>query len=347
MDNKALPSNEIMCVCDQKIPFDYHINHLNINCPACSREIMVDYVSLTNVERERAEKVVIDLLYMGTLKQFARDIYQNHLSQRAKELEENKQVHCLFGDKHFDITDFDGFYSYYKEYKRINKSFQPQNPDIDYVFKVTIGNELDYFIVNVFDDFDTCDVTYRKILYVEYFLRIMVDNVNWSLLDGKLNWVWLHKFAQPVERKPFFISKKELDNIRKLIGEDIYNVLLKISERQKTYSRISRTYSSMELLEHELDFHGMIDKKEEIMKVQEQTPACFIATATYGSCDHHTVVLLRNYKKNILEKHYLGNIIISVYYRIGPIMAKAVKGKIINNISKLILDLLANKLPKK
>lgn len=54
---------------------------------------------------------------------------------------------------------------------------------------------------------------------------------------------------------------------------------------------------------------------------------CFVATAVYGSYDCPEVMKLRTFRDNRLRKYALGRAFIAVYYRYGPKLAEAVKGR--------------------
>lgn len=49
---------------------------------------------------------------------------------------------------------------------------------------------------------------------------------------------------------------------------------------------------------------------------------CFIATAVYGYDSHPSVMLLREYRDNVLMKNFLGKMFINFYYLISPPIAK-------------------------
>ena len=50
--------------------------------------------------------------------------------------------------------------------------------------------------------------------------------------------------------------------------------------------------------------------------------SCFVATATYGSPNHETVLLLRSFRDDVLANYRIGRLFISAYWIIGPRLAR-------------------------
>ena len=51
---------------------------------------------------------------------------------------------------------------------------------------------------------------------------------------------------------------------------------------------------------------------------------CFVATAVYGSYEHPSVMILRNFRDTRLATNVAGRLLISAYYRHGPRLAHAI-----------------------
>jgi len=49
---------------------------------------------------------------------------------------------------------------------------------------------------------------------------------------------------------------------------------------------------------------------------------CFIATACYGSAEHPDVITLRAFRDDVLLEHRLGKLLVSIYYEVGPLLAR-------------------------
>jgi len=65
---------------------------------------------------------------------------------------------------------------------------------------------------------------------------------------------------------------------------------------------------------------------------------CFIATETYGSPLAPEVTLLRQFRDSYLEKSFVGNVFINIYYHISPGVARIIsKRKCLRAITKQIL----------
>lgn len=63
-----------------------------------------------------------------------------------------------------------------------------------------------------------------------------------------------------------------------------------------------------------------------LMKLREATgqSGCFIATAAFGSYEHESVYILRQFRDQYLATHYLGEKLICFYYAISPSIAKRI-----------------------
>ncbi len=74
---------------------------------------------------------------------------------------------------------------------------------------------------------------------------------------------------------------------------------------------------------------------------------CFIATSIYGNAHCAEVLILRNFKDNILSDSIPGIVIIFLYELIGPIIAKYIgRSKHIKSISKWCLDTIVQKITR-
>lgn len=84
--------------------------------------------------------------------------------------------------------------------------------------------------------------------------------------------------------------------------------------------------------------HGVIPQKD-IPAPQSDGGGCYIATAVYGSYDAPEVLILRSFRDQILQKHWLGKCFIKVYYFLSPPVAKRLKNaRRINDLVRAALD---------
>jgi hypothetical protein len=79
-----------------------------------------------------------------------------------------------------------------------------------------------------------------------------------------------------------------------------------------------------------LSDYGFLIQLSEIIKVDSpqiksstSNSSCFIATACYGDYDAPEVLVLRDYRDNVLLKTFFGRIAVDAYYLISPPIAKA------------------------
>ena len=66
---------------------------------------------------------------------------------------------------------------------------------------------------------------------------------------------------------------------------------------------------------------------------------CYIATMVYGDYDHPQVLILRDFRDNVLKKNVLGRAFIRFYYRYSPTWVKHLKNHTkINSFIRVLLD---------
>ncbi len=84
--------------------------------------------------------------------------------------------------------------------------------------------------------------------------------------------------------------------------------------------------------------HGVIPQKE-APAPQSDGGGCYIATAVYGSYDAPEVLVLRSFRDQVLQKHWLGRCFIKVYYFFSPPVAERLKkARRINGLVRAALD---------
>ncbi len=75
---------------------------------------------------------------------------------------------------------------------------------------------------------------------------------------------------------------------------------------------------------------------------------CYIATAVYGSYEAPEVIILRQFRDNILKKTYLGRWFIKTYYYLSPPVSEKLKNaKFINKFIRSLLNKWIKHLRKK
>lgn len=82
-------------------------------------------------------------------------------------------------------------------------------------------------------------------------------------------------------------------------------------------------------------------------EIQQPAPkeGCYIATAVYESYDVPEVLVLREFRDNVLKKSRGGRLFIKIYYALSPGTASKLKNHIfINDKIKAVLDRLVRKL---
>lgn len=75
---------------------------------------------------------------------------------------------------------------------------------------------------------------------------------------------------------------------------------------------------------------------------------CYIATMAYGDYGHPQVMVLRQYRDNVLKKNIVGRLFVSFYYKVSPILVHMLSGQMrTNNYIRQRLDKLVYRVHKK
>lgn len=120
-------------------------------------------------------------------------------------------------------------------------------------------------------------------------------------------------------------------------GRPIDNELKEMCENGEILQAIKRykDYSGENLS----DAKQYVDNLRGINTSNNDSGGCYIATAVYGSYSSPEVLVLRQYRDNILSKNIFGRLFIKVYYKLSPPIAKRLKyANIINSFVRYILD---------
>lgn len=97
------------------------------------------------------------------------------------------------------------------------------------------------------------------------------------------------------------------------------------------YTREQYSIKRQYYLEIKNNFNGQITKKEE-------NKNCYIATMVYGNPNNVNVIILRHYRDNYLNKHFLGRTFVNIYYKISPSMVRHLKHNyIVRNLIRTVL----------
>lgn len=82
-------------------------------------------------------------------------------------------------------------------------------------------------------------------------------------------------------------------------------------------------------------------------QVQLKKEGCYIATMAYGDYDHPQVVILREFRDNVLMKTIIGRLFVRKYYKYSPLLVNKLKhSRKINKFVRLCLDVFIKRLKK-
>jgi len=96
-------------------------------------------------------------------------------------------------------------------------------------------------------------------------------------------------------------------------------------------------------------FYNVGNSQSNANSTTSNNSGCYIATMAYGDYNHPQVIVLRQFRDNILEQYILGRLFIKLYYYYSPKIVKRVQNKqVINDVTRNILNkfikLIRNKL---
>jgi hypothetical protein len=103
-----------------------------------------------------------------------------------------------------------------------------------------------------------------------------------------------------------------------------------ISQSQRNYQQALNQYNSENpsennpILKNKYSKLSASSKPTSPNKSSSSSGGCYIATATFGSYHHPTVLLYRNFRDNFLDRTFWGKLFIRLYYSISPSVAKIV-----------------------
>ncbi|NLW04154.1 MAG: hypothetical protein GX029_02855 [Pseudomonadaceae bacterium] len=134
--------------------------------------------------------------------------------------------------------------------------------------------------------------------------------------------------------------RQDEDSLKFLIGE-VDSFLSHSSENgdylndeQETKSYITKLNSTLTQKAKEL---GVV-----INRLPPKGSGCFIATAAAGSYEHPKVIILRNFRDDILNNYFFGRLFIKTYYKCSPPVARWIEDS--KNRKKITLLLVVNPL---
>lgn len=132
--------------------------------------------------------------------------------------------------------------------------------------------------------------------------------------------------------KGFFklTSKVEESTIEK--EGQIYSLQYNDGNTIKTIEIISELFN-VNFLDDFLLKHWTANLPDKIKK-EDDKGGCFIATACYGDYNHPNVLVLRQFRDNVLTKSSIGRAFISLYYKHSPALATKIEKR--NNLKSII-----------
>ena len=159
-------------------------------------------------------------------------------------------------------------------------------------------------------------------------VKIIEELPGIKMEDGFQDMPLKMKFIQG-EVKNAYRTAKLVDDL--FNGKTIYEALYELEQIE------SKPNPDEEKMNADIDDISELMSTGKIKKKKKE--GCYIATVVYGSYEIKEVLILREFRDNILTKYKTGRIFISIYYFTSPIFVKFFKNvKPLHFIIKVFLD---------
>ena len=116
-----------------------------------------------------------------------------------------------------------------------------------------------------------------------------------------------------------------LDNMLSSFAQakDMTQKLLNISGSYEVKARVRDNLKTISDLTTTLE---QINKQVSRQVQKQNSGACYVATMAYGSYDHPQVLVLRQFRDNVLSQSWYGRLFIKVYYKTSPHLVSLLQG---------------------
>lgn len=178
----------------------------------------------------------------------------------------------------------------------------------------------------------------------------------WLILKVCKNLESEHNDGEPINKEHFEHIKWCIGDLTSKVSSNKYLRMGWVFTTQNTKDRIIASLIILSKLPFENDderrkFNKLVEYYkssggEELKYLIYDNPGhCYIATMVYGNYEHPSVIILRQYRDEVLSKTIFGVIFIKLYYKISPNIVELLKdNKKINHYIKKILNLFVKKL---
>lgn len=136
----------------------------------------------------------------------------------------------------------------------------------------------------------------------------------------------LNKLIDTINKAQQFNSSKEALSSKLTEAMNVMSIIGGFTLKPKTRDFYNKNNATLQSIYNKLNPSG-----------------CYIATMVYGDYEHPKVLVLRGFRDEFLQKHYLGRCFIKFYYKHSPQWVEKLKDKkSINNIIRNILNAFIN-----
>ncbi|MCL5772853.1 MAG: hypothetical protein M1536_00540, partial [Firmicutes bacterium] len=182
--------------------------------------------------------------------------------------------------------------------------------------------DLNYSAIDAARDFKSLKGRFPSDNNIEEFCRELIGGAAIMAADqyGKAT---VDIFAQVSD---VFNRTDSLDKTIDIVGKERIEKARKWASEALKYYSIATEFCSDERRKESRDKIIQIENTENLLKrACEKPKGCFIATACFDSPDSAEVIFLRDFRDNALQKSYMGQIFIRIYYAMSPPLAMVIQ----------------------
>jgi hypothetical protein len=182
----------------------------------------------------------------------------------------------------------------------------------------------------------------------EEFSHLMITaNIYWRDKSDK-EWDDSLNSQNPKYRKKLINERKRFDEILCLLPSSFTPEFFIKTYLQNGGMELLKSKGYLKEYNYFVDKFQLTNYTPAQQKSEKKKEGCYIATAVYGSYDAPEVLVLRQFRDQILQKYAIGRLFISIYYFISPRLVGVVKeNSSINSTARALLDRIVNKLKVK
>jgi hypothetical protein len=199
--------------------------------------------------------------------------------------------------------------------------------------------ELNASILLIENEFTKIQKTGKLDENIKIYLNSALIHVSLTKTDEIMNDIMNMLLSTPDKNTLKFSEKDRIEGAFSW-ANDIFNLIIVPLKRLK-----GDEYSMEKLYLKEDYYQELFKNLESNYNKSNSKQGCYIATFVYGDYENENVIILREFRDNVISKSILGKLFIKFYYRTSPILIKIFKNNAaFKNVSKKLIETLVKNL---